>query len=214
MVASEDKKTRNKIIVMVAALLAVAATILFLIMYIFARNRDSNSIGFNGGEYIMTVENGNHDPTIWSILFDNESKTFTETVKAGSIDSVLDQGTFTYDETQNKIYKRGKNGTEETLIVYGQYLIVDNYLFEGSSISGDKLNGTYSYKNNDGITYSAVFRDDGTFSYNSDMMIPVQGTYKVQNGVIKMQPDNGTTLVDFLIYNNSKLSNSYYVKNE
>ena len=134
------------------------------------------------GTYQMEVATENADSTILSYQFDKEAGTFSETVAVG-----------------DKSYE----------LATGEYLIADGYFYEGEIPEGESFDATLKYTGEGGTTSVVVFNKDGTYTFTGSMKSV--GTYKRTDSLIEMDSTDGSTLVNFLIYQ-GQISNSYLKK--
>lgn len=161
------------------------------------------------GTYQMEVATENADSTILSYQFDKEAGTFSETVAVGDKSYELAAGTYQLDEEANLIHTVTEKGASQDFVIDGEYLIADGYFYEGEIPEGESFDATLKYTGEGGTTSVVVFNKDGTYTFTGSMKSV--GTYKRRDSLIEMDSTDGSTLVNFLIYQ-GQISNSYLKK--
>ena len=161
------------------------------------------------GKYQMEIASGDSASTVFAYHFSKEDMTFSETVTVGDTDCELLAGTYEIDESNDLVHTVSDKNVKQDFVIYGQYLIADGFFYEGEIPDGKKFNASCTYTNEAGSTSSIEFKKDGTFSFSGSMKC--SGTYEREGQRILVHTDDGSSLVDFIIYN-SKISNSYFKK--
>jgi hypothetical protein len=173
----------------------------------------SDEIGENdydvNGTYQMEVASGDEDGTVFAYNFSKEDGTFSETVTIGENEYTLASGTYEVNTEDDLVQTVSDSGTKQDFLIYGDYLIADGFLYEGEIPDGTTFDMTCVYTGEEGNTSKMEFSKDGTYTFTGS--VKSSGTYKRSGSVIKVTPDDGGSLVDFIIYN-GKITNSYYKK--
>lgn len=163
------------------------------------------------GVYQMEVATKDSDNTVWAYHFWKENGTFSETVTIGDESYELLNGTYEIDEDNGLVHTKADSGNVQDFIIAGEYLLADGFFYEGEIPEGETFDAVCAYTGDAGTTSTVDFSKDGRYTFEGS--IRSAGTYKREENMITMENKNGSSVVNFVIYN-GKISNSYFVKNE
>lgn len=199
-------KSRKKMIITIAVIVVVL--LIGLVVLFACLNRNTKDAGGLYTSYEMTVESGDSDATVFYMSFDKSAKTYEETLGVG--DESVSLGKGTYEEKDGTLtLTSDEDKTIQSFAVQGKYLVATDYLYDGEIPDGDTFEVKCSYINENDAEYSITFREDGTYTLDSNGDV-TEGTYKRDGDFIKRTDDSAAGSIDYLIYKN-QITNSYYV---
>lgn len=173
----------------------------------------------NTEQYACVIASGGNNDTVFSISFHSDRMTYEEAMSAGSQSSILDKGTYEVKDGKY-ITTSTKSKKENTYVRDGEYLIVENEMYEGELPAGDKVDAQFVYEVEGECKNTLTLKEDGTYSETivsyavdgssgGNTEKTTTGTYTRDGKFVKRVADEGGVLLDFYIYNN-KISNAYY----
>ena len=166
-----------------------------------------------GTRYELTVSNGSYSPTIWSMSFDPDQKTYKEKISVGETESVLSEGTYSWDSEGHRVTCTDKDGKTSTYIRYGIYILAEGYFYEGQNYGEGTPSGLYTMNGSNEVVEYIQF-EGNNFSAFTDNSTPITGTWVADGKVIRLSAENGTTLIPLVMYDGNKLTNAYYIRKE
>jgi hypothetical protein len=173
----------------------------------------ANEIGENdydvSGTYRMEVASGDADATVFSYNFSGEDMTFTETLTIGENAYELASGSYEVSTEDDLVQTVSDSDVEQDFVIFGEYLLADGFFYEGDIPDGTTFDMKCIYTGEAGNTSTVEFHKDGSYTFTGS--IKSTGTYQRNGSVIEVTPEDGSSLVDFIIYN-GKITNSYYKK--
>lgn len=170
-------------------------------------------------KYQCVIPGGSNNTTIFGISFYEKDHTYREYLQAGDQESPLDEGS--YKEENGKFIATSKE--DQSRITYlkdGDYILVEDGMYQGTLPDGDRFEGTFVYEVKNEFKNTLTFKKDGTYqetvtsyaakdSSEKDTTKTTTGTYKRNEDTIERVSDNGEPLLDFRIYEN-QISTAYY----
>jgi hypothetical protein len=173
----------------------------------------ANEIGENdydvSGTYRMEVASGDADATVFSYNFSGKDMTFTETLTIGENVYELASGSYEVSTEDDLVQTVSDSDVEQDFVIFGEYLLADGFFYEGDIPDGTTFDMKCIYTGEAGNTSTVEFHKDGSYTFTGS--IKSTGTYQRNGSVIEVTPEDGSSLVDFIIYN-GKITNSYYKK--
>lgn len=168
--------------------------------------------------YNNSISSGEQNDTEFYLLFDYNDNTYTEMVRASSLEDALDEGSFEDKEDVITIKSSKNKNYTETFHKDGEYLVPESGLFKGEIGEGETFEVACVQESKD-YTTTINFYKGGTYSEEkSSKTEGVQdsargGTYERKDGFISRTSMSGEDLLDLYIYNGS-LTNAYYKLSE
>lgn len=166
------------------------------------------------GVKIESKEGVDNATTSLFMKFDKATMTYEDYIQVGELSSVISKGTYEIDEAKDRVYTTAESGTKETFIIYGDYILAENFFYEGPAITGSIIKGEYYFTDSEGSQKAIGFDDKGKYRSGSvaSLAPPNTGTYEVKGCVIYLNSDDEGAKVPFVIYTDTQITNSYYQK--
>ena len=217
----EKKKKLMAMVISVLAVLVIAGVI-FCIQF--------KKSGKSGPElkeaYVMAAPSAKRSSTTYTLSFNLERGTYSSEGETADMDPiVLSSGAFTCEDRNGEriITTKADSGKCITYILEEKYLIEDGCFYDGTISDEKKFDAVCTYTDESGLYHRLAFRADGTYEEvirsaaestadngNTDQGVMTQGTYKRDGELIKREADDGSGVIDFLVYHN-KITSSYYI---
>jgi hypothetical protein len=163
------------------------------------------------GTYRMEVASGDEDSSVWAYNFSKDDMTFSETVTIGENVYELASGSYDINAEDDLVQTVDQKDEKQDFVIYGEYLLVDGYFYEGEIPDGTTFDMTCVHSVDDETVSKIEFKSDGSYTYTGS--VKSTGTYQREGDVIELTATEGTSLVNFIIYK-GKITNSYYIKNK
>lgn len=169
--------------------------------------------------YTCVIAEGSSNDTIFNVTFHPDRKTYEESIQVSDNTSELDKGS--YEEKDGKMITTSSQGKKSlTYVKDGEYLIVENEMYEGTIPEKDTFDAVCTYEVEKECKKTITFKKDGTYeqelisyakegSSEEDSKQTTTGTYQRKGKFIERTSDSKESLLDFYIYDN-KISNAYY----
>lgn len=156
--------------------------------------------------------------TEFYLLFNYNDGTYTEMIRASSLEDSLDEGTFEEEDDAIKTISTVNDGLEETYIIDGEYIIPESAIFKGDigdkdNIEADCVSESKDYTTTISFYKGGTFREESISKTEGVEDVSKGGTYERNGKYIKRTSADGEILMDLYIYNN-QIANAYYKRNE
>lgn len=208
----QKEGTMDKRKIVILASVVVAVLLIAVVILVIFLNRNSKDVGGLYSSYRMEVQSGSSDETVFRMNFDKSAKTYEETLKVSDKAVTLSEGS--YREKDGTIFLTSDEDStadsgEQAFATEGKYLIATDFLYDGEIPDSDTFDVKCSYVNENNAEYSITFREDGTYTLNSNGDVS-EGTYKRSGDLITRTDESSEGTIDYLIYKN-QITNSYYI---
>ena len=169
----------------------------------------------------MAVPSGERSSTTYLFHFNVERKTYSEEAQTADMDPiVLSSGSYTCMEKDGAgiLTARADSGEEQKYLLDGKYLIGQSCFYKGMIPDTDTFEAVCTYTEDTGLYHKIMFHEDGTYDEkvgsaadmeDEEKLAAAHGSYRRDGDKIRREADDGSRLIDFLVYN-GKITNSYY----
>lgn len=199
-----SRKKRNIIGLLIA--IAVLLVIGFVVAVIISGRKEAASELKT--TYEMEIKSGDSDSTVFQYVFDDQGD-YSQLIGVGDKQYPLDGGTYTKKGNEVTCVSSGTKQRTETFRLDGDYLISENYIYDGNVPDTDTFDAECTHSSSDSDS-KIIFSKDGSFEYTSSSSGTTTGTYERNGDFIRLNAADGSSLIDFLICD-GQISNAYYV---
>lgn len=164
--------------------------------------------------------------TEFELEFNSNDMTYIENLKAGTQESILDQGKYTEKDGKIKTVSTKTKGNKASYFLDGNYILVEEQLYKGTvpKDAGKTFHGKFTYDINNMGQTTIRFNKDGTYilktvsfgdkkSSEKDSTVTEKGTYEKEGNWISRTTDAGEEKLNYYIYE-GQITNAYYKKVE
>lgn len=202
-----EKTSRNKrnvigLLIAIAVLLVIG----FVVAVIISGRKEAASELKT--TYEMEIKSGDSGSTVFQYVFDDQGD-YSQLIGVGDKQYPLDGGTYTKKGSEVTCVSSGTKQRTETFRLDGDYLISENYIYDGNVPDTDTFDAECTHSSSDSDS-KIIFSKDGSFEYTSSSSGTTTGTYERNGDFIRLNAADGSSLIDFLICD-GQISNAYYV---